>query len=111
MTTFDDRDKGFENKFAHEKESSFKITARRNKLLGLWAAGKQGMSGADAEQYARDIVLAEFEAGGDSSQDVVDRLLADFGRAKVALSERDIRAEMNRLEPIARKQILGDDAF
>src|ERR1700758_5205646 len=65
MTTFDKREEAFERQFAHDEELKFKATARRNKMLGLWAAGKLGLAGAEAENYARSIVLAEFEQGGD----------------------------------------------
>lgn len=104
MTTFDDRDKGFENKYAHDEELSFKAHARRNKLLGLWAAAKLGKQGAEAEQYAKDVVLADFESGGD----IVEKLLKDFTRAGISLAAKDIRAEMDRLLPIARTQIMGE---
>lgn len=106
MTTFDDRQKGFENKFAHDEELNFKATARRNKLLGLWAAEKLSKKGVEAEHYAKDIVMADFESGGDG--DVVDKLLKDFGNAKVKISASDIHKEMERLLPIARKEIMGD---
>lgn len=105
MTTFDNRDKAFENKFARDEETQFKITARRNKLLGLWAAGKLGKSGAEAEQYAKDVVLADFEAPGDA--DMLGKLLADFERAGLGITEADIRAAMDALLPQAREQILG----
>lgn len=105
MTTFDDRDKGFENKFARDEELSFKINARRNKLLGQWAAAKLGKSGADADQYAKDVVLADFESSGDG--DVVAKLLKDFGHAKISITAKEIHAEMERLLPIAKKDVLG----
>src|SRR5512132_1877072 len=76
MTTFDKREEGFEKKFAHDEELKFKATARRNKLLGLWAAGKLGLSGADAEAYAKEVVLVDFEEGGD--HDVSKKIRKDF---------------------------------
>lgn len=100
---FDDREKGFERKYALEEEKAFKIEARRNKLLGLWAAGKMGLSGADAEAYAKEVVMADFEEVGDA--DVIRKLLTDFGNHKLPLAERDIRMEMERLLPVAREQI------
>ena len=106
MTSFDNREKGFENKFAHDEELNFKSIARRNKLLGLWAAEKLGKSGAEAEQYAKDVVMADFESSGDN--DVVDKLLKDFGRTGINISANDIQKEMERLLPIARSQVMGE---
>ena len=107
MTSFKDRDKGFENKFAHDAEATFKINARRSKLLALWAAGRLRKSGADAEQYAKNIVQASV-GGGDA---IVERLLKDFGHAGIDISPKEIHAEMDRLTALARQQILGDEAF
>lgn len=104
MTSFEDRQKGFENKFALDAELEFKATARRNKLLGLWAAEKLGKTGEDAVQYAKDVVIADLEAVG--NEDVIDKLLKDFGRAGLTISINEINAEMERLLPIAQKQIL-----
>lgn len=106
MSTFDDRQKGYESKFARDEEMDFKINARRNKLLGQWAAGKLGRHGAEADAYAKDVVMADFEKEGD--QDVVDKLLKDFAHAKLHVSEKDIRDEMERLLAVARKQIMED---
>jgi hypothetical protein len=97
MSTFDDREKGFERKYAHDEELAFKTNARRNKLLGLWAAKKLGKSDEIAEQYAKDVVMADFESSGDN--DVIEKLLKDF--------TQEIQAEMERLLPIAREQIEG----
>ncbi|MGA6932490.1 MAG: DUF1476 domain-containing protein, partial [Pseudolabrys sp.] len=72
-TTFDKREEGFEKQFAHDEELRFKATARRNKMLGLWAAGILGKSGADAETYAKEVVLADFEQAAD--HDVVHKLI------------------------------------
>ncbi len=104
MTTFDERDKGFENKFAHDEELTFKIHARRNKLLGLWAAACLGKKGADAEQYAKEILLADFV----SHSDVVNKLLKDFMNAGIKMNDNEIHAEMERLMPIATKQVMGE---
>ena len=79
MTTFDDREKAFENKFEHDMELQFKARARKNKMLGLWAAGLMGKTGDDAEAYARDIVMADFEKPGD--HDVVHTLMHDLAAA------------------------------
>jgi len=105
MTTFDDRDKGFENKYAHDEELAFKAMARRNKLLGQWAAAKLGKKDAIAEQYAKDVVMADFENSGD----VVSKVLKDFTHAGIKISEKEVRTEMERLLPVARKQIMGEE--
>ncbi len=103
MTTFDKREEGFEKKFAHDEELRFKAMARRNKLLGLWAAGLLGKSGADAEAYAKEVVLADFEESGDD--DVFRKVVRDFAAAKVAQSEQDVRKKMNELLTEAIRQI------
>jgi hypothetical protein len=103
MSTFDSREKGFERKFAHDEELAFKIVVRRNKLLGLWAAAKLGKSAADAEQYAKDVVAADFESAGNN--DVIEKILKDFVAGGVSATARDIDAEMEKLLPVAREQI------
>jgi hypothetical protein len=103
MTTFDKREAGFENKFAHDEELRFKATARRNKLLGTWAAEKMGISGAAADAYAKDVVSADFEEAGDD--DVVRKLVADFKAKNVAQTERQIRQAMNELMATAVAQV------
>ena len=107
MNTFDDRKKGFENKFAHDEELRFKATARRNKLLGLWAAEKLGLSGDAAESYAKEVVAADFEEAGDD--DVVRKVLADFAAKKVEQSEHQVRRTMDELmaDAIAQVQAKG----
>ncbi len=101
MTTFDDREKGFEKKFAHDEELRFKATARRNKLLGLWAAAKLGKTGDAAEAYAKDVVMADFEEAGDD--DVVRKVVKDLAAAGV--SEAAVRAEMDKLMATAIDQL------
>ncbi len=103
MNTFDDRKKGFESKFAHDEELRFKATARRNKLLGLWAAEKQGLSGAAAEAYAKEVVAADFEEAGDD--DVVRKVLGDFKAKNVDQSEHQVRRTMDELMAEAIDQI------
>lgn len=103
MTTFDKREEGFEKKFAHDEELRFKATARRNKLLGQWAAEKLGLSGADAEAYAKDVVMADFEEAGDD--DVFRKVRKDIDAKKVAVSDQEIRAAMNELMAKAVEQI------
>ena len=95
MTTFDERKNAFEQKFAHDEELRFKATARRNKLLGLWAAGKLGKSGAEAEAYAKSVVVADFEEAGD--EDVVRKLKSDFGAASLGIDDSEIRSVMTEL--------------
>jgi hypothetical protein len=95
MTTFDKREEGFEKQFAHDEELRFKATARRNKLLGKWAAEKQGLSGEAAEAYAKEVVIADFEEAGED--DVFRKIRADFDAKGVKLSDEDIRAQMIEL--------------
>jgi hypothetical protein len=102
MSSFDDRQKGFENKYKHDQELQFKVSARRNRLLGEWAAAKFGK--ADVAAYAKEVVASDFEKAGDS--DVVEKLLADAKTAGVALTEAEVRAQMDHLLPIAKKQIM-----
>jgi hypothetical protein len=94
-TTFDKREEGFEQQFAHDEELKFKATARRNKMLGLWAAGKLGLSGAEAENYARSIVLAEFEQGGDRA--VIAKIRNDLEAKGITQSEHQITRTMTEL--------------
>jgi hypothetical protein len=101
MTTFDKREEGFEKKFAHDEELQFKAMARRNKLLGLWAAEKLGKTGADADAYAKEVVLADFEEAGDG--DVLRKVAGDL-KAK-GIDEAAIRAQMGELLAVAIDQI------
>ncbi len=101
MTSFDKRQEGFEKKFALDEEQAFKATARRNKLLGLWAAEKLGKSGADADAYAKEVVASDFEEAGDD--DVLRKVAGDL--AGKGVSEQDIRQKMDQLLPEAVAQI------
>ena len=103
MTTFDDREASFENKFKHDKELEFKATSRRNKLLGLWAAEKLGLSGAEAEAYAKEVVAADFEEAGD--HDVFRKIRKDFDAKGVTQSDHQIRRTMDELLAEAVGQI------
>ena len=103
MSGINDREKAFENKFAHDEELKFKAMARRNKLLGLWAAEKMGKSGADAEAYAKEVVLADFEEAGD--EDVFRKIRGDFDAAGIAQSDHQIRRTMDELLAQAIQQI------
>ncbi len=95
MTTFDKREEGFEQKFAHDEELRFKATSRRNKLLGLWAAEKLGLSGANAETYAKEVVASDFDEPGD--HDVFRKVRKDFDDKGVSASDTEIRQVMNEL--------------
>lgn len=103
MTTFDKRQEGFEKKFAHDEELRFKATARRNKLLGLWAAEKMGLTGAEADAYAKEVVAADFEEAGD--EDVFRKIRADLDAKKVAQSDHQIRRTMEELLLTAMEQV------
>jgi hypothetical protein len=101
MTSFNDREKGFENKFALDEEQRFRAEVRRNKLLGVWAAGLMGK--ADADAYAQDVVAADFEEAGDN--DVVRKLSADFKEAGVTVSDEEIRIKLMEFMAQAATQI------
>jgi hypothetical protein len=103
MTTFDDREAAFENKFAHDEEMQFRAEARCNKLAGLWAAGLMGLSGEAATNYAMSVVQADFEHAG--HEDVVRKLAADLGdRANADM----IRAKLAELLPVAKAQLMSE---
>ncbi len=106
MTTFDDRQKSFEKKFERDQDLQFKVNARRNKLLGLWAAGIMGKSGTDAEGYAREVVIADFEKPGDD--DVVQKLVKDLAAAGKPTEEQTIRKQAERLMTEAKTQLMAD---
>lgn len=106
MTTFDDREKAFEAKYEHDEGLKFKVNARRNKLLGLWAAGLLGKTGADAEAYAKEVVMADFEKPGDS--DVMHKLVQDLAAAGKPMEEHTIRKQSEHLGMEAKKQIMSE---
>lgn len=106
MSTFDKREKGQEAKYAHDEELSFKINARRNKLLGLWAAERMGMQGADAEAYGKECVLADFEEPGE--EDVYRKVMEDLKKANAPVSEHDMRRKMAALVETARQEVEND---
>lgn len=103
MTTFDKREEGFEKKYALDEEQKFKAEARRNKLLGQWAAEKLGMSGDAATAYAKEVVAADFEEAGDS--DVLRKVAGDLAKKGVAVSEAEVRAKMSELMAVAAAQV------
>jgi hypothetical protein len=103
MTTFDKREEGFEKQFAHDEELKFKATARRNKLIGLWAAEKLGLAGAEAEAYAKAFVVADLESAG--NHDVFGKIRQDFDAKGVSLSDHQIRRTMDELTARAVSEI------
>jgi hypothetical protein len=101
MSTFDKREEGFEKKFALDEEQKFKAEARRNKLLGLWAAEKLGKTGDDAAAYAKEVVAADFEEAGDT--DVLRKVVNDL--VGKGVTEREIRKKMDELLAVAVAQV------
>ncbi|MDP6012539.1 MAG: DUF1476 domain-containing protein [Alphaproteobacteria bacterium] len=106
MTTFDNRERDAEKKFEHDEELRFKVTARRNKLLGLWAAELLGLTGEAAEAYAKEVVLSDFERPGD--EDVLEKVLRDFEGKGVNTDATKIRVQMDDLMGEARVQIMSE---
>jgi hypothetical protein len=104
MSQFDDRERAFETKFAHDEEMKFKIIARRNRLLGEWAAGKMGLSEEETQSYAKDVVRADFEEAGD--EDVIRKVLGDLTSAGVEVDDAQIREALGHKEVEARRQII-----
>ena len=103
MSTFDDRENAFENKYAHDEEMKFKAEARRNKLLGLWAAEILGKTGEDADAYAKEVVLSDFEEAG--HEDVVRKVAGDLGD----MADADtIRSKMDELLRVAQEQLMKE---
>jgi hypothetical protein len=103
MTTFDDREQAFENKFAHDQELEFKAAARRNRLLGQWAAGLMGLEGDHVEEYAKAVVKSDIEQPGE--EDVLRKVFGDLSAAGAKVTETVVRAKMDELLAIARDQI------
>ena len=106
MTTFQDREKSFEKKFERDQDLQFKATARKNKLLGLWAAGVMGKSGADAEAYAKEVVIADLDRPGDS--DVIEKLVKDLAAAGKPTEAHTIRRQAERLLVEAKAQLMKE---
>ncbi|MEQ8365504.1 MAG: DUF1476 domain-containing protein [Roseicyclus sp.] len=103
MSTFDDREHAFENKFAHDAEMQFKAEARRNKLMGLWVAETLGKSDAEAVEYAKEVVKADFEEAG--HEDVMRKVLGDLGDR---VSEAEVRAKYEELLAVAKGQLMTE---
>jgi hypothetical protein len=106
MPTFEDREKEFEARFRHDEELRFKITARRNRLAGLWAAGRMGLSGDAAEAYAKTVVAAEFGHGG--GKRVAEKLLADLAAKGQAVTAEQVKFELDHFAAQARQQLMSD---
>lgn len=104
MTSFDDRERAFENKFAHDEEMKFRILARRNRLLGEWAARRMGLSEEETASYAKDVVRADFEEAGD--EDVIRKVLGDLTAAGVDVSDTEIRDAITHKTVEAKRQII-----
>ena len=106
MTTFNEREKAFEDKYKHDQELQFKVEVRRNKLLGLWLAEQLGIEGADADAYAKEVVSADFEEPGE--EDLVRKVMGDIAARNVDLSEHRVRKKMDELLAVAKEQIMAE---
>ena len=106
MTTFNDRERGEEAHFAHDEEMLFRITARRNRLVGQWAAERMGLSAAETDAYAKSVVQADFEEAGD--EDVIRKLLGDLTSAGVETDEAELRAALDTKLIEARRMLMGE---
>jgi hypothetical protein len=106
MSSFDDRERAEEAKYAHDEELNFKINARRNRLLGEWVAGLLELDGADVEAYAKQVVIADFDRPGD--EDVFEKIWADLQEKGVDISEHRVRKHMEDLMQTAREQVLSE---
>ena len=106
MTDFNDRERAEEAKFAHDEEMQFRIQARRNRLLGAWAAEKMGLSPVEAEAYAKAVVQADFEEAGD--EDVIRKLLGDLVSAGLDVTEADVRTALEAKSVEARRMLMGE---
>ena len=104
MTTFDDRENAFESKFAHDEDMAFRVTARRNKLVGQWAAAKMGLTAEETDSYAKSVVQADFEEAGD--EDVIRKLLGDLTAAGIDTSDDEVRQALSEKMVEARRQLM-----
>lgn len=104
MTTFDDRERAFETKFARDEDMLFRVTARRNKLLGRWAAEKMGLTPEETEGYAKAVIQAAFEEAGD--EDVVRKLLGDLTSAGIEITDAELRTAIEEKTVEARRQLM-----
>lgn len=106
MTTFDDRERAFEAKFARDEEMAFRVTARRNRLVGQWAAAKMNLTAEETDAYCKAVVQADFEEAGD--EDVVRKLLGDLLAAGVEVDEASVRRALEEQLVEARRQLMGE---
>ncbi|HMD64384.1 MAG TPA: DUF1476 domain-containing protein [Stellaceae bacterium] len=106
MTSFADREKEFEARFKHDQEFRFKATARRNRLVGIWAAQRMGLSDADAETYAAEVVAAEFEPGGDKH--VIDKVVSDLAAKGQTITPAQVRFELEHFAAQAKQQLMKE---
>jgi hypothetical protein len=106
MSAFDDRERALEDKFKHDQELEFRIHARRNRLVGLWAAREMRLPAAEHEAYAKSLVMAELELHG--SEGVIRKLLADFDDRGIDMSDRRIRRYFSELQEVARRQVMTE---
>ncbi|UTW56724.1 DUF1476 domain-containing protein [Kordiimonas sp. SCSIO 12610] len=106
MTTFDDREKAFESKFAHDAEIMFKVRARRNRLFGEWVAGELGITGDDVAAYAGDVVAADLEEEGDD--DIIRKIAADYAEKNVAFNADAAIAKLNEFLGVAKEQMMNE---
>jgi hypothetical protein len=104
MTTFNEREQAFESKFAHDQEMAFRVTARRNRLVGQWAAALMGLTPEETDSYAKSVVQADFEEAGD--EDVIRKLLGDITSAGVEIDDASIRAALESKTIEARRQLM-----
>lgn len=107
MTTFDDRERAFENKFARDEEMAFRIVARRNRLIGQWAASLMKLTPEETDSYCKAVVHADFEEAGDD--DVIRKLIGDLSAAGVDIGEADIRRALDEQTVEARRQLMGSE--
>jgi hypothetical protein len=105
MTSFDDRERAFETKFARDEEMAFRVTARRNRLVGTWAAGLMGLTAEETDAYAKAVVQADFEEAGD--EDVVRKLLGDLASANIDMTDARVRTALSDATVEARRQLMG----
>lgn len=106
MNSFKDREKAFEDKYKHDQDLRFKVEVRRNKLLGLWASELMDLKGDEANAYAKEVVASDFEEAGD--HDVLRKVLADFQRTNVDISEHRLRKKMDELVAVAKDQVMTE---
>lgn len=107
MTTFNDRERGFEKKFELDQEQEFKAGARRNRLLGQWAAGLMGLGADSVDEYAKAVVKSDFELPGD--EDVLRKVFEDLKGSGVSITEGEVRMKMDELMAVAREQVRGGE--